>query len=132
MKIWINGEEYTQCFERNKEFESYFNQHVVKKVRFKIQSGETVEINKDVIERYEERTLFKGIKDSIDMGLFIWQILVSTDENYTSIIKRDGITYLRKCESESAKFYDEHNVFKDLEENRVYDIFRESFIIINE
>lgn len=132
MKIWINGEEYTQCFERNKEFESYFNQHVVKKVRFKMQSGETVEINKDVIEKYEERTFFKGIKDSIDVGLFIWQILVLTDENYTSIIKRDGITYLREGESESAKFYDKHNLLKDLEENRVYDIFRESFIIINE
>lgn len=133
VKIWIDGECYEQCFEADKRAFTNFcdsGETFSNQVRLKL-DDKTIEIDKDVFESYEPYSLYKSLKDSIALGVPIWQFLTSIDEKYTSIYKKDGIVYLCEDEKTVAKFGDSGDIFKNLEEGRVYSIFREEFTVID-
>ena len=129
VKIWIDG----KCYDVDKrELANFYNnvETIENQIRIVLDDDKTIEIDKEVFDNYEPHLLYKSLKDSIDLGTHIWKLLISTDEKYTSIYKKDSITYLCEDGKAVAKFDDSNQIFKDLEENRIYNILREEFAVV--
>lgn len=115
-----------------RELTNFYNnvETIENQIRIVLDDDKTVEIDKEVFDNYEPHSLYKSLKDSIDLGVHIWELLISTDEKYTSIYKKDGVAYLCEDRKAVAKFDDSNQIFKDLEENRTYNILREEFAVV--